>query len=256
MNRVLTILPNNDFDDVTTVTKHLLPSNILLSDVTRNDSINGSARVTEGDFDLDTKYYDAKLHFTFVPIVEDTTQKFSDQLLRYNLNCLEQNAVILVYKNDFSLLRNFAEYLIGIGANFDTCLVVSTSNYISDTVRTWCIDNGYEWIGEDESLHSDDRNTLGVERVIEALSCTMWPHMTKKDPNAKKPTTPQQEKKKEEIDLNELGDDDGEDDLEQLFAAMMKLRNEGHNMDHDQRKKEAAILATKLFGMMGEDDDE
>lgn len=250
-NKVLVVLQDIDVENISTIFPFLLQKN--LKKISPNDGV--TPMVSIFDYLMTTKYYEAQLQFVFIRLIDSNSTTFIPQLSRYDIDLLEQQAIILAYKKDFDIITQFAEYATHLGASFETCLCVSIEeNNNSERIKNWCIDFGYEWIGnghqeleeeEDDGLFLS-KNITGVKRVEEALQCTMWTNM-------KKLSLAPQEKPKVETLLEE---DPSIEHFDQLLEAMIKLRTEGDKMDHEKRKREAANLATKLFNMLVEEEDE
>jgi hypothetical protein len=200
-----------------------------------------------------TKYYEADLEFIFQPLLNSS---FANQLGEYNLD-LSQQAIILAYKKDSDLITKFAEYASQEGASFDTCLCICLGDQpSSEKMLNWCLDFGYEWVGNgnvDQTEDDDDelalnRNISGAARVVEALECTMWTNMNTKSTTKVKndPVIIPEEMGEEGLSVDEFDD---------LLGAMLNLRKQGDKISHEQRKVEAEKLASKLFMMLGEDNE-
>jgi hypothetical protein len=152
-----------------------------------------------------------------------------------------------------------------------------------------CIDEQFELVqqptenDDEEEEEEDEYEKYGHERVIEALQSTMWPNMEKPVPVT--PSATQQKKQtkrlsetveaviEEDTQSKEIADllhevlnapstatTDEEKEVErfdELLGAMLTLRQSGHTLSDNDRKKRAADLALSLFSMIGgEEEDE
>lgn len=142
-------------------------------------------------------------------------------------------------------------------------------------------------VHQDDDDHVIDNELKGEARIIEAIECTLWTHTSKPDESnlaakeevskenetqtQKKPLSENKEeaakKKKEEIEnalfgglLRDKESPVGEktsseeaeiEEYDKLLVEMMKLKRDGHQMPHDQRKEKATAFALQLASMLG-----
>ncbi|KAF0700185.1 Aste57867_9313 [Aphanomyces stellatus] len=138
----------------------------------------------------------------------------------------------------------------------------------------WCIDHGVEHVPfnltkSSDSLTNDE--TSGIDRVVEALQCTMWKSMEMKDGRAAPPVvnhaTTVDESRDEgnpAVDLPTTAGvpsppsapdtvDDFEALLQQVHAIRSQVTNPS-NVSDDERRERAAEMAMKLWSLLGDDD--
>ncbi|ETO73381.1 hypothetical protein F444_10677 [Phytophthora nicotianae P1976] len=133
---------------------------------------------------LQTKYYQAPVEL-HVHRVRDNTP---EPALQHELH--EYEAVMCVANTEsFAHMHQLAKRIVDT-LPYDVCLLVtSTSSATTKSVKkmeTWCQDNGFELVDLDtEKVVSPDSvidEKQGMERVLEALQCTMWRSMEMNPP--------------------------------------------------------------------------
>ena len=206
---------------------------------------------------IETKYYAATLQICIIA-ADGKELEVSDNLMR------QAQAVLLVFDiaqecQGLAYFRMLHEKITA----FDPAikLVIANSlqpNPSSSLVETqeWCLNNGFEFIeypGVEKvdadssqrrlshSLLSEEKT--GLARLIEALSCHMWPVSTAKDATFEI-----------KLDSNELPiDSEGEDKefslekVDELFSQVIKIRQEASSLPDVERRERAAQMMVKLM---------
>ncbi|CAH0481639.1 unnamed protein product [Peronospora belbahrii] len=101
----------------------------------------------------------------------------------------EYEAVICTVKvrnrESFLHINRFVKHIVDTFSHEVRLLVADTSlSTIEDVkqIKSWCCDNGFEFVALDctEHISSDDTSNdekVGIDRVLEALHCNMWKSM-------------------------------------------------------------------------------
>jgi hypothetical protein len=241
-NRVLVAFDTADIPSATDIIPHILETDALVQNTKLGTPILPHV--------LSTKYYTSKLEFVFLPL---STKHVSATLSEQGLD-FSQQAIILAYNKNTAKITEFGEYAGKTGGEFETCLCVCTGDSGASTgIMDWCLNNGYEWVGKYEH-NEDEVSKQGRDRVIEALECTMWREMEKPGEKKELKDTVNEIQIEEPIDEEDLFQQT--EDMDALLEAISKLRTEGGQLSHDDRKKQAEKLATQLFMMLGDDEDD
>lgn len=128
---------------------------------------------------IKTKYYQTNVYFHLFSLNE----KVSKDLLGNTQSCV----YILDSYDTFKVVKNYHNE---ISCNFETSLCVLLKELKQrEEISEWCLDKGFELI----ELYQES-----IERIFEAIECTMWPDMSlTKDEKKEKQI---QEKIKEKIE--------------------------------------------------------
>jgi hypothetical protein len=240
---------------------------------------------------ISTKYYNATLHFSvhFLCSDEDRESIFSD----WNTD-VHPHALIVTFEHFHREIIDALKKCIQrcksmFNNRLEVCLCVALREYSKETqhnifteLNEFCIEEQFELILQ-ESTSSEDGNhaeqerhflkdKFGSERVLEALSSTMWPQMDKPSgqpataTNGQDVTSKNSERKdNEEKYIEQLTDEvfkkeevgneeDAEKEMQrfdELLNSMKHMRSMASSMPDEERKKRAAELAMSLFSMLG-----
>nr|CAG4719308.1 unnamed protein product [Naegleria fowleri] len=237
---------------------------------------------------LNTKYYSANICLHFWDVVQHSICPF---------DWVNKSAQVIIgipdYQSDL-VLENVLKYKNEIESGF-IYYIDEPHNKVKEESRHWCVENNFELIVKNYKKEEDEEESTsiiedkrGVNRLMEALECTMWPDMVRHNPKASsKPTTnATQISENKEPSSSRSGEDKKENTngekkekvqvktteelleeeeileeqekemkvLDQIMTEMLFLRKEGANIPHEERKKRAEMTALKLMAMLGEDD--
>ncbi|KAH9136538.1 hypothetical protein LEN26_006110 [Aphanomyces euteiches] len=159
--------------------------------------------------------------------------------------------------------------------SFDALLAISTSSVdgtmsLQNTLD-WCLDHGVEHVAleraESEDPASNDEAT-GIDRVVEALQCTMWKSMEVKAnsssdvaptpaPQAAPPVAENPPVTEAMFQPSSNNVDEDATNFESLLQEVQSIRAQLNREDvsDDQRRARAADMAMRLWNLLGEDDD-
>ncbi|KAG2383001.1 hypothetical protein C9374_004968 [Naegleria lovaniensis] len=231
---------------------------------------------------LNTKYYSTNICLHFWDVAQHSICPF---------DWVNKSVQVIIgipdYQSDL-VLENILKYKNEIESGF-IYYIDEPHDKVKDESRHWCVENNFELIvknykkeeQEEEESASIIDDKRGVERLMEALECTMWPDMVRHNPKTLSKSMPQNisESKEEPIAASDVKKDEKkekpqaktteelleeeeilEDEekemkvLDQLMTEMLFLRKEGANIPHEERKKRAEMTALKLMAMLGEED--
>jgi hypothetical protein len=238
-------------------------------------------------YQLTTKYYEATVDFYMLDISKkDKPEQFFKNF----------QSVLSIYKcvDSFNKLKDYLSKLTDL--TFETCLCIQQQEYEDvgkhkQLVQQWCMNSGYEFVELIKDQKKEKSGLLkggstGINRIMEALECTMWPKMKRIVPNKNKQEkkeenktveenkdvekkTDEQKKTLETLDdeyfkklvQEELDEDEKKTDSElekfdNLIAQALQLRSQGHNLGHEERKERAAQIAMQLLQMLDGEDEE
>lgn len=144
---------------------------------------------------------------------------------------------------------------------------------VMDSLMTWCLDHGFEQtyhisLQDDRAATSDGEKEQtegsllqekeGVGRIVEALECTMWPHMdvneerravVKRTLTALEEETDDVDKEKEEDmgSVNDNDNDDDDDDDDGQLESKVELKEE---VSVDGGETAEQMLRSVLFSLV------
>eukprot|EP01134_Creolimax_fragrantissima_P002677 CFRG2677T1 len=162
----------------------------LISKITQQPTTTAAHNVIK--WHIDNKYYEEDVEFRvcYSPsdISSSVLERVEGVLIFYHPDC--PTTVTECWKNWEETLGKVLPELslcIGTHRNAATDVVLSERAYSEDVnVVKWCVENGFEhiFVQESDVLRSDagqahltTEDMSGVDRVVEALHCTMWSTM-------------------------------------------------------------------------------
>eukprot|EP00164_Ancoracysta_twista_P002820 GFYU01003752.1.p1 GENE.GFYU01003752.1~~GFYU01003752.1.p1 ORF type:complete len:542 (+),score=176.53 GFYU01003752.1:72-1697(+) len=151
-----------------------------------------SPPVTSKQWTVDNKYYSADVK---VVVVEDSSWANDSTEITTLVNNVAPAAVVFLVNTGSEADLKVCE-MWGAALDSDNvetypetmvCLVEGQKNSVSDAAAEWCNEVGVECVRAGDCLPEDDDSVdrwdvEGIDRVVEALMCTQWPHMEMKDP--------------------------------------------------------------------------
>ncbi|ETV96015.1 hypothetical protein H310_10670, partial [Aphanomyces invadans] len=177
--------------------------------------------------------------------------------------------------------------------SYDVLLAVAFGSLdhsnIIETTADWCLEHGVEQVvvtpvesSNDDPISTSVDGTTGVDRIVEALECTMWTSMEMKNGHAppsqtsslnaqtspcKRDTQPRDAVFSNVVEAPDrstsapststsVPDKDREsvEEFESLLQEVQAIRSQMHGVSDDERRKRAADMAMRLWEMMGAGD--
>lgn len=189
---------------------------------------------------IKTKYYQTEVYFHLYSMNE----KVSKDLLSNTQSCI-------YIIDSFDTFKAVKSHQSDISLQFETnlCVIVKEVKK-KEEISEWCLDQGFELVDFEEE---------GVERIFEAIECTMWPKMTmvkdeKKELKLEERIKEKMEEKKEVIkdlkQVKELKEDlkDTESEKEEkILDNYFKNLNQGKDFEEEDIGDETEQDFEKLF---------
>ncbi|XP_046652833.1 alpha- and gamma-adaptin-binding protein p34-like [Daphnia pulicaria] len=218
-------------------------------------------------WDISNKYYDASIHFcqmtTKMVVDEDFSENVNASIIFFN--SLEENGL----KKAEEWIPFLNEFDLGVKILVcDQCSTDENSKHTSKiSAQQWCIRHGFELVELDplEKPDPDDDfpETLGTDRIIQALHAHSWPNLELKsgeksrmdhlsrllsgeDPEQKLDHSSFEEKSGTNL-IVDRQISEGIDSFEELFQAMSLMKSQASTLQGADRKAYAEKMTMAFW---------
>ncbi|OQS04019.1 hypothetical protein THRCLA_03700 [Thraustotheca clavata] len=208
---------------------------------------------------LRTKYYSALIEF-HVP-----SSSVLDDLSPYE-------GVLMVWdagrKTSWSTVEAAMEAIARQEHGLEVMLAVAnrvTPGTVLDNMQDLCLEHGVEHVAIDEGRVDEPAavgtgETKGIERIVEALQCTMWCSMemaSGHEKPAQEPVVNAASESNVNVPTQEIPGHHQDEDFEALLNEVLSIREDvnQNRMTDDERRARAAEMAMKLWSLLGEEDE-
>lgn len=214
--------------------------------------------ITTYSWDINTKYYTAKVDICPIKTDETLNDEFNESveavIVYFDSNIETGLEDVKMWNRLLEDCEPYVKLLISDICNSETKIPKSQA-------VEWCIKNGFELIElnpeeTNEELSEDDiiKETRGIERILEALQSHLWSNLIMK---SKENENNQQEKQSTSMDamLNGIFDDD-QSEFTDLFQQLHMMRESVQSMPVRERRQCAEQVVTAFWRAIGGDEDE
>jgi hypothetical protein len=253
-------------------------------------------QMSSSRFEINTKYYQAEVHFLSGSFDLEETSFTEDLAIKHRnlVPSLENRVDALVVIHDEAgeaeharRLESFLESVVDTLDPGISVYIAKDEDSLSPATSSWCYDNGFEIVSLTEPEVDEEetfKEKTGLARVMEALESHMWSNMVYKTdlrPQAEA-SAPEKDEAMPEDDLSDMppevmssfadvlkfmkGEDSSIDnasnskgdsnDEMDFLGPLQKLRGQLSGLDDEKRRKMASQVAMALMSALGDDDDE
>lgn len=160
----------------------------LIKSILKLNELPSSSCILENVFsypwNVDTKYYTADINLCLTDDRTIGSKEFAKSV----------QATVITFDtmkmSSFDEVKMWLPYLKEIQSPVQILVCDRSTEYDVITRRVligWCLDNGFELVelnpveSDDGSDEDDFKESFGIQRIVEALSCHSWPNMIMKD---------------------------------------------------------------------------
>ncbi|RWS30584.1 alpha- and gamma-adaptin-binding protein p34-like protein [Leptotrombidium deliense] len=217
---------------------------------------------------INTKYYEADVHLLRIPRRDLVSEHFAEIV----------NAVVIYFecqKSSFQKVEHWMPFIEKYSPDVKIMVCDKASDdfeLTKDTLLKWCIENEFELVELSVTQNDDDdfKETIGIERIKQALSAHTWPSMQLKSSHVYKPSPRFEEALRREferdmnsitsqvnnLNVNNLFEENSESSFETLFSQFSELKNKAQQLNGDERRRYAEKVTIAFWKALGGDDNE